>query len=76
MNKKPGSYIPSPYPVHTALEASILAALHAGEIDHQTVNAMLAVTHPLCLNHNQPAVVLWSGEACCEACVRAFVRKP
>lgn len=73
---KPGSYIPSPYPVPTALEASIEAALRAGEIDHQTANAMFAVTRPLCLNHNRPAVVLWDGEACCEACVRAFVRRP
>jgi hypothetical protein len=76
MNKKPGSYIPSPYPIHAALEASIEGALQSGEISHEEANAMLAVARPLCTNHNQPAVVLWGGEACCEACVRAFVRRP
>lgn len=75
MKPQPG-YIPSPYPIGTALETSILAALRSGAISYEEANAMISVSQPLCLNHNQPAVVLWDGEPCCAACLRAFVVRP
>lgn len=75
MKPQTGYYIPSPYPIHTALETSILAALQAGEISHEMVNAMIAVGRPLCLNHNQPSVVLWGEEPYCEACVREYAAR-
>ena len=74
MKPQPG-YIPSPYPIGTALETSILAALQASEITRTMARAMFLVAHPRCLNHNQPALVLWNEEPCCEACVREYAAR-